>query len=82
MWRLVALTGMRRGELLGLKWEHVNDVSQTVGVIETLTTMNGVPQTTPPKSLRFRRVIGIDDETAGVLRSHRRAQNELRQFEG
>ena len=60
---------MQRGELLGLKWDHVNDVAQTVRVIETLTTMNGVLQTTPPKSLRSRRVIDIDDETAEVLRA-------------
>ena len=82
VWRLAALTGMRRAELLGLKWEHVNDVAQTVRIIETLITVNGVPKTVPPKSLRSRRVIDIDDETAEVLREHRRAQNGLRQFVG
>lgn len=82
IWRLAALTGMRRAELLGLKWENVNDAGQTVRVIETLTTVNGVPQTVPPKSLRSRRVIDLDDETADVLRAHRKAQDRLRDLLG
>ena len=82
MWRLAALTGMRRAEVVGMKWEYYNDTAQTVRVIETITTSNGVPQNVPPKSNRSRRVIDIDDETADALRAHRQAQGELREFVG
>ena len=82
MWRLAALTGMRRAEVVGMKWEYYNDVAQTVRVIETITTSNGVPENVPPKSKRSRRVIDLDDETADALRAHRQAQNELREFVG
>ncbi len=82
MWRLAALTGMRRAEVVGMKWEYYNDVAQTVRVIETITTSNGVPENVPPKSKRSRRVIDLDDETADAVRAHRQTQNELREFVG
>ena len=82
LWRLAALTGMRRAELLGLTWDNLNDAAQTVRVIETLITIDGVPTTAPPKSRRSRRTIDIDDTTAEALRAQRKVQNELKHFVG
>ncbi len=82
LWRLAALTGMRRSELLGLKWEHVNTNAQTVRIVQALTTIEGRPVLGTPKSDRSWRVIDLDDPTNEILMTHRRAQNELRELVG
>jgi integrase len=82
LYRLAALTGMRRAELLGLKWNNVNHVNKTVRVIETLITIDGQPTTVPPKSRRSRRVIDLDGETATILGQHHAHQRTQRAFAG
>ena len=52
LWRLALLTGMRRGELLGLKWEDIDLDKRTFAVRRTLsrgkggTWVLGQPKTT------------------------------------
>jgi len=82
LFRLAALSGMRRGELCGLMWEDVNFSAQTVRVRQTLAMINGKPKVESPKSRRSRRVLDLDDETADTLRAHRESQAELREFIG
>ena len=82
LFRLGALTGMRRGELCGLRWEDVDLAGRTLRVRQTLAMINGTPKVEPPKSRRSRRTIDIDDKTAEILRSHRRQQLEAAEFVG
>lgn len=77
LFRLVALTGIRRGEACGLRWPDVDLIAQIVHVRRTLAVVNGTPRVEPPKSRRSRRVIDIDDQTADILRLHREQQREL-----
>ncbi len=61
LWRLAAMTGMRRGELLALRWADVDLDRSTVTVVDG-------------KRPRSRRTIDIDDATVAALRSHRARQ--------
>ncbi|MFV0523314.1 MAG: tyrosine-type recombinase/integrase [Acidimicrobiales bacterium] len=82
LYRLAALTGMRRSELCGLRWEDVSLADQTVRVRQTLGVTNGVPGVSTPKSRRSRRVIDIDDRTSDIMRAHYDQQREAAEFVG
>ncbi len=82
LYRLAALTGMRRGELCGLRWEDVDLDARTVQVRKALAVIDGTPKVEAPKSRRSRRVIDIDERTTEILRRHRDQQNEAAEFVG
>lgn len=75
---LLATTGMRRGEVLGLRWSDVDLDGGQLAVVQTLTTVNNKPLLSPPKTTRSRRVVFLDEHTIKVLRDHRRRQREER----
>ena len=80
--RLMAFTGLRVGEALGLEWEHVDLVGQMVHVEQTVVTNNGATALGPPKSTKGTRAIPLDDETAAVLTAHRARQDAAREQQG
>ncbi|HEX2369872.1 MAG TPA: tyrosine-type recombinase/integrase [Acidimicrobiia bacterium] len=82
LFRLAALTGMRRGEICGLRWDAVDLDAATIQVTRTLTPVNGVPVWGEPKTRRSRRTVEIDPDTMRTLRAHRREQLELRVLVG
>ena len=82
LYRLAALTGMRRGELCELRWEDVDFTGQTVRVRKALAMINGTPSVATPKSRRSRRVIDIDERTKQILQEHRERQLEVADFVG
>ena len=73
---LAASTGMRRGEVLGLRWEDVDLESRTVTIRRTLLSVGYRITPGQPKTARGRRIISIDTGTAAVLRAHRGQQAE------
>lgn len=75
-WRLAATTGMRRGEVLGLRWSDVDLDDQTVSVERALVLVDNEPRYEPPKTERGERVVSIDPTTAAALRAHRKRQKE------
>ncbi len=82
LYRLGALTGMRRGELCGLRWEDIDFTGQTVRVRKALAMINGTPSVATSKSRRSRRVIHIDDRTTQILRDHREQQHQAAELVG
>jgi integrase len=76
LWRTAATTGMRRGELLGATWPGVDFVARRLHVTQALSKgpKGGPLRFGPPKTDRGRRAVPLDEETAGVLREHRRRQ--------
>ena len=76
---LAVFTGLRRGELLALRWRHIDLDRKLLEVREALeqTTAHGV-QVKAPKSKAGRRDITLPDVVVETLREHRRAQLELR----
>jgi integrase len=79
LWRLALLTGMRRGELLGLKWE---DIDFDRGVLAVRRTMSrgkgGQWELGQPKTTSGRRSIALPASCVTVLRKHRANQNVQR----
>jgi integrase len=65
--------GLRREEVLGLTWEHVDDA---VHVRRTLTAASGGLHFGPPKSAAGRRDLPMPDFVTRALRRHKVAQAE------
>ena len=70
LWRLLAMTGMRRGEALGLAWEGLDMEAGSVTIRRAWIPVNGVAQFSEPKSRSSRRTIALDPVTLEVLRAH------------
>ncbi len=68
------MTGLRRGELLGLGWDAVDFEAGRVAIVRTLIAGKGEPRLSEPKTRRGRRSIAIDAGTLDVLRRHADAQ--------
>jgi len=77
-WRLAAMTGMRRGEVLGLRWCDVDFDSSRIAVRNALVTVAYEILESSPKSHQAR-VIDLDPETTALLRRHRDRQERDRE---
>lgn len=79
-WALAASTGLRRSELLGLRWQGVDLDSGELSVTDSLVLVDHQPVLRPfeGKTTSCRRVLALDPETVAILRDHRRRQLEER----
>ena len=71
---LLATTGMRRGEVLGLRWSDVDLDGRRLSVSQTLTTINDDVFLGPTKTDRSRRNVALDLATVAALRTHKAPQ--------
>ncbi len=69
LWRLLAMTGMRRGEAVGLRWDDVDLENARLAVRRALIPHGDTVIVSEPKTARGRRVIALDAETVEVLKS-------------
>lgn len=76
-WVLAVSTGMRRGELLGLRWADIDLDAGQVAVRRSRVAVGYDVVEGEPKSGRAR-TVAIDEGTVAVLRRHRRVQLEER----
>ena len=72
-WNLAAMTGMRRGEVLGLRWKDIDFDAARISVRQTLVSVSYRVIVSTPKNHRAR-VIDLDPDTNQLLKTHRAAQ--------
>jgi len=82
LWGLLATTGMRRGEALGLRWSDLDLDAGRLRVVQTIIQVRSKVTIGEPKTARGRRPIALDAGTVAVLREHRRRSIEERMLVG
>ena len=71
---LLALYGLRRGEVAGLRWEHVDLAGGTLSIVGTRLAVNGKVVEDDPKSASGRRVLPLTAALTAAFRAARRHQ--------
>ncbi len=82
LYRLALSTGLRQGELLGLKWEDLNIDGAELRVNHALQRFGGALHLVPPKTVRSRRSVPIPALAVETLRTHRARQRDARLLAG
>jgi integrase len=78
LWFLLATTGMRRGEALGLRWSDVDLAAGTAAIRRSLVSVNYQIRFEEPKAKKGRRSVPLAPATVAALRAHHRRQLEER----
>ncbi len=74
--QMALYTGLRRGELLALRWEDVDLEARSVRVRHGLVRTDGGMTLAGPKTKRSQRQVTVSDVALGILREVRRQQAE------
>ncbi|MDV7693597.1 integrase [Pediococcus parvulus] len=77
LFRVLAFTGVRRGECLALTWDDINFSQETLRINKTLTQgMKGVQIIQAPKTRKSQRTIKLDKQTVHYLKMWRKEQRK------
>jgi integrase len=82
LFRIMVLSGGRRGELAGLRWSGADLDRRMLAVEKTVLELGGKVIEGRPKTRAGERLIFLDAETARLLREHRKAQAAARLLAG
>ena len=77
-WHLAAMTGMRRGEILGLRWKDVDIETARISVRQALVSVGYEVLKSSPKNHQAR-VIDLDPGTVEQLKAHQSRQTAERE---
>jgi len=75
--RLVAATGMRRGEVCALRWNDIDLSARTVHISQSVVAAKGGAILKSPKTRASIRTVAIDSDTASILRRLQLTQRSL-----
>ncbi|WP_336622566.1 site-specific integrase [Oenococcus sicerae] len=76
--RLLAFTGMRKGEALALNWSDVDFSNKTLSISKTVVTVeNGEVVSSEPKTKASNRLMTLDDDTVSALAEWKLRQHDL-----
>jgi integrase len=73
---VAASTGMRRGEVLALRWRDIDMDKATLQVAQVVELVGGKMTLKEPKTDRSRRTIALPARLVQELKAHRRTQAE------
>lgn len=76
MFRVMAVTEGRRGEVVALRWSDVDLAAHRLTVNQAATVIDGAELVAAPKTRRSRRAIDLDPDTVSLLQRHRARQRE------
>jgi integrase len=82
LFRVAALHGLRRGELLGLRWEDLDLDAGILHVRQQIGWFGGKPAVGEPKTESSTRALRLDAGTLAALRRRRHEQREERMRAG
>jgi integrase len=78
IWFVALMTGMRRGELLGMRWRDIDFEHAVLNIQQSLIAVGGKRYFEPPKTAKGRRAVALSPECLAILRVHRAQQSERR----
>ncbi len=82
LFHLLVMTGLRRGEVVALRWPDIDLIQGTVRVTRQLQAHRGGLVELAPKSAASRRMLVLDHTTTGVLRRHQWHQQKEAESHG
>ncbi len=71
---VLATTGLRRGEALGLRWRDLDLDHGRAAIRQTVIAVHHTPTLGTPKTAKGRRTVSLDKGTVTALREHRKHQ--------
>jgi integrase len=74
LWYVLAMTGMRRGEVCGLRWSDLDAGAGLLTIRRSRVVVGGKTVESAPKTRRGRRTLALDPATLATLEAWRRAQ--------
>lgn len=75
--RLLAMTGMRKGEALGLRWTDIDFKHRTIKIERGVSyDASHKPMLTTPKTRNAVRMLSVDEDTLRILKRWKLAQTE------
>ena len=74
LYHLLMVTGMRRGEAVGLRWSDLDLDGATVFIVQQIVEVRGRSVVSTPKTRRSRRVVALDVDIVKALCLHGEAQ--------
>lgn len=75
--RMLAFTGMRKGEAMALCWNDVDFKNGMLSINKTLTVVNNETTISPPKTKASKRHISLDPKTITDLRTWKLSQKKI-----
>lgn len=82
LWLVLIQTGMRRGEVLAVRWQDIDLDKRQLRVRQCIEEINGKVHLTTPKTAAALRTITLFPESVAALRAHRDRQAFRRQAAG
>lgn len=79
---LCAIYGLRRSEVLGLKWSNINFDKKEFTIAETLQQNQGGNYTDKPKTESSYRTLPMTDSVYHILKAHKEQQNKRKEIMG
>lgn len=78
IWIVALTTGLRRGELLGMRWRDIDLERGMLNIQQSLIAVGGERYFEPPKTATGRRAVALSPECIAMLKNQRTRQNEQR----